>query len=296
MCALSASRDTREIVGALNQLTVADNKTAYAGGLAAVDTTGKALPAADAAGLKVLGRFEHSAAAGEKVVIKRGIFLFDNKSEDPVVAADIGGYCYVTDDEKVQHTANSNTIVAGVVRGVTADGVYVDTMWYVDGVAAAAAGTTAGSAAGTISGAAAGAAAIAADLAAAQSTIKAAALVEGASAIAADLAAAQSTIKAAALVEGASAIAADLAAAQSTIKAAALVEGASAIAADLADGSSTIKVATLGAAGNVRLVTAPAAADSSGVKGDIAIDEGAIYLCTATNTWVKATLVFATWS
>jgi len=42
-------------------------------------------------------------------------------------------------------------------------------------------------------------------------------------------------------------------------------------------------------------VTAPATADATGVKGDIAIDEGAIYLCTATDTWVKATLVFATW-
>ena len=256
MSALQAPRDTREILGSLIQLTVANSKTAYAGGLAAVDTTGKALPAADAAGLKVLGRFEHSADAGEKVVIKRGIFLFDNKSGDLVVAADIGGYCYVADDQTVQHTANSNAIIAGVVRGVTADGVYVDTEWYVDGAAAAAAGATAGETAGETAGATAGAEAIAADLADAESTIKAAALVQGAAAIAADLADAESTIKAAALVQGGLAVA---------------------------------------AAGNVRLVTAPAAADSTGVKGDIAIDEGAIYLCTATDTWVKATLAFAAW-
>lgn len=211
MCALSASRDTREIVGALIQLTVADNKTAYAGGLAAVDTTGKALPAADAAGLKVLGRFEHSAAAGEKVVIKRGIFLFDNNSGDPVVAADIGGYCYVTDDEKVQHNANSNAVVAGLVRGVTADGVYVDTTQNPDG---ATAGTTA---------------------------------------------------------------------------------GAAAIAADLEDPESTIKAANLNAAGNVRLVDAPNAKDSPGVKGDIASDGEYLYICTDANTWVRATLATAAW-
>lgn len=204
--ALSANRDTREIVGALVQLTVADNKTAYAGGLAAVDATGKGLPAADAANLKVLGRFEHGAAAGEKVMIKRGTFLFANKTADPVTVADIGGYCYVTDDETVQHTANSNAIIAGVVRGVTDDGVYVDTAWYVDGAAAATAGATAGAAAGATAGATA-----------------------------------------------------------------------------------------VAAAGNVRLVTAPAAADSTGVKGDIAIDETSIYLCTATDTWVKAALAFATW-
>ena len=105
------------------------------------------------------------------------------------------------------------------------------------------------------------------------------------------------------MVQGAAAVAADLADAESTIKAAALVQGAAAVAADLADGSSTIKAAAttiagnaVAAAGNVRLVTAPAAADSTGVKGDIAIDEASIYLCTATNTWVKAALVFATWS
>lgn len=242
--ALSANRDTREIVGALVQLTVADTKTAYAGGLAAIDATGKGLPAADAANLKVLGRFEHGAAAGEKVMIKRGTFLFANKTADPVTVADIGGYCYVTDDETVQRTANSNAVIAGVVRGVVADGVYVDTAWYVDGAAAATAGAAAGAEAGATA--------------------------------------------------GATAITTDLSAAQSTIKAAALAEGAAAIAADLENAESTIKAATLNAAGNVRLVAAaPEAANSTGVKGDIAIDNANIYLCTDTNTWVKATLAFA---
>lgn len=226
--ALSANRDTREIVGALVQLTVAATKTAYAGGLAAIDATGKGLPAADAANLKVLGRFEHGAAAGEKVMIKRGTFLFANKTADPVTVADIGGYCYVTDDETVQHTANSNAVIAGVVRGVVADGVYVDTAWYVDGAAAAGAGA----AAGAQSGAQSGAAAIATDLAAAESTIAAAA--------------------------------------------------------------TTIANGAVAAAGNVRLVAAaPDAANSKGVKGDIAIDNANIYLCTDTDTWVKATLAFA---
>lgn len=219
MSALTTSRDTREIAGSLLQLTVKDAKTIYAGALVAVDATGYALPAADAANLRVLGRAEHGAAAGEKIMIKRGVFLFDNNSGDAVDAADIGGYCYVADDQTVQATANSNAVVAGLVRGVTADGVYVDTTLNPDGATA---------------GAAAGAAAIAADLAAGSSTIKAAA--------------------------------------------------------------TTIAGNAVAAAGNVRLVDAPATANSDGVKGDIAIDAGAIYLCTATNTWVKATLVFDTWS
>lgn len=275
MCALSANRDTREIVGALVSLTVKAATTIYAGALVAVDATGYAVPASDTAGLKVLGRAEHGASAGEAVLVKRGVFLFANSEGDAIDAADIGGYCYVADDETVQATANNNAIIAGVVRGVTTDGVYVDTEWYVDGAAAAAAGATAGTTAGTT----AGAAAIAADLDDAESTIKAAALVQGTAAIAADLADGSSTIKAAALVQGAAAIAADLADAESTIKAAATTIAGNAVA----------------AAGNVRLVAAPATADAAGVKGDIAIDETSIYLCTAENTWVKATLGFATW-
>ena len=219
MCALTANRDTREVVGALVSLTVKADTTIYAGALVAVDATGYALPAANTAGLKVVGRAEHGATGGLPLLVKRGVFLFENKAGDLVVAADIGSYCYVGDDETVQHTANSNAIVAGLVRGVTADGVYVDTTPNPDGAAA---------------GAAAGATA-----------------------------------------------------------------GAAAIAADLADGSSTIKAAAaalIAAAGNARLVTAPVAANSAGVKGDIAIDEASIYLCTATNTWVKAALVFAAWS
>lgn len=221
MSALQDNRNTREVVGALVSLTVKSATTIYAGSLVAVDATGAAVPASDGAGLKIVGRAEHKALAGEAVLVKRGIFLLDNNSGDLVESADIGSYCYVSDDQTVQQTANSNAVVAGLVRGVTADGVYVDTTQNPDGA-------TAGAIAGATAGTTAGAAAIAAEL-----------------------------------------------------------EAGGDIALAIA--------AAIAGAGNVRLGTAPAAADSTGVKGDIAIDEGAIYLCTATNTWVKATLVFATW-
>lgn len=45
---------------------------------------------------------------------------------------------------------------------------------------------------------------------------------------------------------------------------------------------------------NPVLVSAPAAANSSGVAGQIAYDATHIYVCVDTNTWVRATL--ATWS
>jgi hypothetical protein len=125
------------------------------------------------------------------------VFLYNNKTDDKVTAAHIGGYCYAADDETVQGTANTNEVVAGIVRGVTADGVYVDTEWNA-AAAAATAGTTAAAAA-------------------------------------------------------------------------------------------------IAAAGNARLVTAPAAANSTGVKGDIAVDGTYLYFCTAANTWVRAALATATW-
>ena len=55
--------------------------------------------------------------------------------------------------------------------------------------------------------------------------------------------------------------------------------------------------AAVAGAGNMRLVTTPPlAANSTGVKGDIAIDATSVYLCTAANTWVKAALGFDTWA
>lgn len=78
--------------------------------------------------------------------------------------------------------------------------------------------------------------------------------------------------------------------------------GAAVLVADLADGASTIKAAAtsiagdaVAAAGNVRLVEAPAAADAPGVKGDIAVDGTDLFICVDEDTWVKATLATATW-
>jgi len=43
------------------------------------------------------------------------------------------------------------------------------------------------------------------------------------------------------------------------------------------------------------LVAAPATAGAAGTKGQWAQDGTYIYLCTATNTWVRAAVAFATW-
>ena len=43
------------------------------------------------------------------------------------------------------------------------------------------------------------------------------------------------------------------------------------------------------------VVAAPASATDTGVKGQVAIDAEYIYLCTATDAWVRAPLAFDTW-
>lgn len=43
------------------------------------------------------------------------------------------------------------------------------------------------------------------------------------------------------------------------------------------------------------VVAAPASAAAAGAKGSVATDGTYLYLCTATNTWVRAALALATW-
>ena len=42
-----------------------------------------------------------------------------------------------------------------------------------------------------------------------------------------------------------------------------------------------------------KFVAAPAAANSTGVAGSVAVDSGYIYVCTATDTWKRVAI--ATW-
>ena len=235
------------------------------GDIVCLDAEGKAIEASDTAGLQVAGIAVHVDKAANTVEVRDGIVGLDIADSNGPERGDRGKPVYATGPTEVA-TTSSNAVCVGILVDVYDDEAFVDIR---PGYAAAAA---AGAAAGATAGATA-----------------------GADAIAADLEDPESTIKAAALVEGAAAIAADLEDAESTIKAAALAEGAAAIAADLEDAESTIKAANLNAAGNVRLVEAPAAANSPGVKGDIASDGTSFFLCTATDEWVKVALTLAAW-
>ena len=131
MAALSQERNTAELhVGAIHynfEREVASDNTVYAGAIAAQNSSGKAVPASDTANLVVLGRAEATVGAGDNLVIRTGVFLFDNgTSSEELTVADIGAAAYVVDDHTVGKVGGSNHIPVGIVIDVTADGVAVE--------------------------------------------------------------------------------------------------------------------------------------------------------------------------
>ena len=131
MAALTQARNTAELhVGAIHynfEREVASDNTVYAGGIAAQNSSGKAVPASDTANLVVLGRAEATVGAGGNLVIRTGVFLFDNgTSSEELTAADIGTAAYIVDDHTVGKIGGTNHIPAGIVIDVTADGVAVE--------------------------------------------------------------------------------------------------------------------------------------------------------------------------
>ena len=131
MSALTQARNTAELhVGALHynfEREVASDNTVYAGGIVAQNSSGKAVPASDTANLVVLGRAEGTVGAGNNVLIRTGVFLFDNgTSSEELTAADIGAAAFIVDDHTVGKIGGTNHIPAGIVIDVTADGVAVE--------------------------------------------------------------------------------------------------------------------------------------------------------------------------
>ena len=127
MSALTQERNTIELLGGISyERVVAAGNTVYAGSLVAQNASGKAVPAADAANLVVLGRAENTAAAGETVRVRTGLFVYDSgTSGEAITVTAIGATCYALDDHTVGLAGGTNTVKAGVVADVIADGVVV---------------------------------------------------------------------------------------------------------------------------------------------------------------------------
>lgn len=128
------SFDAPELPAGFLNVGLAADTVIAAGELVAVNASGYAVPAADTAGLTVIGRAESDVdntdgSAGDlDVTVKRGVFKYDNSSGNPVTIASIGAACYVEDSTTVAVAAGpDNDIPAGLVIRVESDGVYIDT-------------------------------------------------------------------------------------------------------------------------------------------------------------------------
>lgn len=96
--------------------------TVYKGTLVMIDSGGKALPAAPAAG-SVFGGVAvetvvNAASGTEKVNLENGVFGgFNNSGTSPLVAADLGQQAYVEDDNTVKRIAGAHGMAAGRFLG-----------------------------------------------------------------------------------------------------------------------------------------------------------------------------------
>lgn len=132
--ALSADRNVPRRDGVQFGDPVAAATTIYTGALIALDASGNAVPASAIAAQRTRGvaqrRADNSAgvAGATRVEGMRGVFRLDNSAgADEILRADIGNDCYVADDETVAKTsATATRPVAGVIRDVDADGVWVE--------------------------------------------------------------------------------------------------------------------------------------------------------------------------
>lgn len=127
MAALTQDRNTPRRAGELVALPVAAATIIYAGGMVATDADGNAVPAANTAGLVVVGRAEaradnSSGVAGALMVeVQTGLFAYAHVG---LTRADIGKLVYVADDQTVT-LAVGNRVVAGVLVDVDDDGAWV---------------------------------------------------------------------------------------------------------------------------------------------------------------------------
>ena len=120
MSALTQSRDTIERVPSVRRFVA--GAAIHCGALVAVNADGEAVPASDSAGLKVVGRAEHSAAEDATILVRTGCFAYDGTG---ITRADLGATVYVVDDQTVAKSGGTNSIVAGHVFDVDEDGVWI---------------------------------------------------------------------------------------------------------------------------------------------------------------------------
>lgn len=134
MAALVSDRQTPHRASREFVFPVAATTKIYGGSLVCINSSGYATKGAVSTTLKCLGiadaQADNSAgAAGDiKVKVKRGTFKFANStSTDQITLADVGASAYIVDDQTVAKTNGGSTrSIAGTIRDVEADGVWIE--------------------------------------------------------------------------------------------------------------------------------------------------------------------------
>lgn len=110
---------------------VAASTKIYAGSIVVRDAIGYFAPATGALGLYAEGRAERTAdnsagstSSGVLCLVRRGTFRYGNSGS--ITVADVGGLCYMLDDNNVSRTDVGGTLSpAGVIEDVDSSGVWV---------------------------------------------------------------------------------------------------------------------------------------------------------------------------
>jgi hypothetical protein len=134
MAALTKDRNTKRRDGVVHSDPVAATTKIFAGSLVCLNAAGNAVPGSTSTTLKARGVAQEQvdnlagAAGAVRVESRRGVFPFANStSTDEITRADIGASAYIVDDQTVAKTSGTNTrSVAGVIRDVDSDGVWVE--------------------------------------------------------------------------------------------------------------------------------------------------------------------------
>jgi hypothetical protein len=124
LAVLAGEHDTPEVSGDYAKLTAGE--AVYAGNIAAVGTNGLAYAVNTAAvggTLTVCGVFQHSAAAGESVIAKRGGFILEQVGN--ITKTEIGATAYSISTNAWTVTKTSGTKTVGKVADVRDDGSVV---------------------------------------------------------------------------------------------------------------------------------------------------------------------------
>lgn len=136
MVALIADRPTPMRQGDEESHPIKAATKVFAGGLVCLDANGWAAPGSSAVGLIARGRAERfvdnsTGANGDKSIrVRRGTFRWANSAAaDAITRAEIGDPAYVVDDQTVAKTSGGATrSIAGTIRDVDAQGVWVETL------------------------------------------------------------------------------------------------------------------------------------------------------------------------